>query len=290
MDTRLYQIGAYEKAFPDGTTVNTMLRLARDSGYDFLELSIDRTEQRIARLYDPAFQVEALRAVDSAGIAVGSVCVSALGTYTLGHPDPTIEARAVDIFKRAVLFAERLGVRIVQIPACDVPKNGPHSPETDARFIGNLCRLIPFAAAHSVMIGLENMEDDYMDSVRKSLRAVQTVGSPYFQRYSDAGNAYSAALLYGYEVGEDLRAGAGHYAAFHLKETRPGKYGGLFYGEGHVPFAPIVREMWALGVRRYVMEYWYTGNVDWQGDLSRAQALCRAWLEEAGKGKTDAAL
>ena len=52
--------------------------------------------------------------------------------------------------------------------------------------------------------------------------------------YSDAGNVTSAARIYGKDPVEDFNLGRNHHLAFHLKETRPNKYGGLFYGEGHV--------------------------------------------------------
>ena len=74
-------------------------------------------------------------------------------------------------------------------------------------------------------------------------------------------------------------AGMGHYVAFHLKETRPDKYGGLFYGDGHVDFVKTTNYAWLLGARRFVMEYWFTGNPEWQNDLKKANELCRNWVE-----------
>ena len=277
---KLYQIGMYEKAVPEEYTVPQMLDMARDTGYDFLEISIDRTEGRISRLFDEAYQEELLKAVDNTKLPIRSVCLSALGTYTLGNPDPSIEKRAKEIGERAVLFAEKLGVRIVQVPACDMPKFDPRTEETDHRFLDNMRGLAEFAAAHGVMLGLENMENDYMNSVEKCMRAVQFVRSPYFQLYPDAGNIMSAALSERKDIEADMRAGAGHYIAFHLKETNLDRFGGLFYGEGHVDFPRLVKNAWGLGARRFVMEYWYTGSEEWKRDLIRARELCENWLEK----------
>ena len=276
-----YQIGMYEKAVPEEHSVPEMLVLGREAGYDFFEISIDRTEQRIARLYEKGYAAQLLRVAAEGGIPLRSVCVSALGTYTLGNEDPETVRRARDIFLRAVDFAAQTGARMIQIPACDVPKGGPHTPDTDRRFAGNLRELMEYAAANGVPVGLENMEDGYMDSVEKSLRLIDAVHSPYFRLYSDAGNITSAAKLSGTDPVDDLEKGKGRYIAFHLKETKPGRYGGLAYGEGHVDFRRMVSAAWQLGIRRYVMEYWYTGSNAWKNDLKHARELCEGWIERA---------
>ena len=277
-----YQIGMYEKAVPEEFSMENMLQLGKEAGYDFFEISIDRTDRRIDRLYDISFQRKLKQLSDELELPVGSMCLSALGTFTLGSPDPEKERRAIDIFYHAIDFAEKLGLRIVQIPACDVPKNDDHTAESDNRFIQNLRKLVDYAAAHSVMVGLENMEDNYMDNVEKSIRLIQRINSPYFCLYSDAGNITSAAKLYRTEIKHDMLFGKDRYCAFHLKETRPGKYGGLFYGEGHVDFETMVNIAWNdLGIRRYVLEYWYTGNPAWKEDLKEARGLCENWILNA---------
>lgn len=275
---RNYQIGMYEKAVPEEYSVPQMLSLAKEAGYDFFEISIDRTEERISRLYDEAYQRELLDAAVHIRMPIRSLCLSALGTYTLGNPDLSVENRAKEIGIRAVLFAEKFGIRIVQVPACDMPKFDPRTEETDHRFFSNMKELTEFAAVHGVMLAIENMENDYMNSVTKCMRMVKFIHSPYFQLYPDAGNIMSAALSEQTNVEADMQAGKGHYAAFHLKETGPNKFGGLFYGEGHVDFPRLVRNAWKLGARRFVMEYWYTGNKEWKKDLIRAREFCESFL------------
>lgn len=278
---KYYKIGIYEKAIPEEYSLIEMLRLGKDSGYDFFEISIDRTENRINRLFDKVFQDELANAITYTGFHVQSMCLSALGTYTLGNDDTANEKRALDIFEHAIDFAEKFGLRIVQIPACDVPKAGNHTNETDGRFIKNLRKMIEYASAKSVIIGVENMEDEYMDNVEKCMRLIHEINSPYFQLYSDAGNITSASKKYGTDPLEDFYFGNNHHIAFHLKETRPNKYGGLFYGDGHVNFQSLVSAAWKQGVRRFVLEYWYTGNWEWKTDLVKARQLCDGWLQKA---------
>lgn len=281
MISKEYLVGAYEKAFPEEISIREMLDISNESGYDFLEISIDRTDKRINRLYDDCFLSELDTVLNASSVKIGSICLSALGTYTLGNTDEENVQRGIDIFKHAVLFAKRFGIPILQIPACDVPKFDKRTEETDALYMKNLKSMIEFASIHGVLVGLENMENDYMDSVVKCMRAINEIASPYFQLYPDAGNITSAALLGNKDIVEDMESGRNHYIAFHLKETRPNKYGGLFYGEGHVDFKLTTNCAWNLGARRYVMEYWYTGNPEWQEDLKKANEMCRAWIAQS---------
>jgi L-ribulose-5-phosphate 3-epimerase UlaE len=260
-----------------------MLALSGEVGYDYFEISIDRTDKRIDRLYNSEIQDELEKTLKHSHVKIGSICLSALGTYTLGNPDESNRQKALDIFKHAILFAERFNIPILQIPACDVPKFDIRTKQSDSLFLDGLSSMIEYASIHNVLVGLENMENDYMDSVRKCMRAISKVASPYFQLYPDAGNLTSAAFLSGETIEKDMFSGKGHYCAFHLKETRPNKYGGLFYGEGHVDFSQATKFAWELGVRRFVMEYWYTGNPEWLSDLKRANKMCRHWVEKAIK-------
>jgi len=45
-----FSIGIYEKALPGNLDWEERLSLARDAGYNFMELSIDETDERIERL------------------------------------------------------------------------------------------------------------------------------------------------------------------------------------------------------------------------------------------------
>ena len=45
-----YQLGLYEKAMPGTLSWREKLEAARDAGFDFVEISIDETDQKLARL------------------------------------------------------------------------------------------------------------------------------------------------------------------------------------------------------------------------------------------------
>ena len=276
-----YEIGIYEKAIPESYAMESMLEFAKDVGYDFFEISIDRTEQRIDRLYDDNFVREIIRMQQGVGLRIGSMCLSALSTYTLGNSSRAIRDRARDIRERAIQFSVNIGIRIIQIPACTVPKGINIRDENVKWYIENIHNMVEYASVYGIMLALENMESEEMNSVEKCMKLVHEVDSPYFQLYPDAGNITTASFDQGTDPKMDMKTGSGHYAAFHLKETNSIRFGGLFYGEGYVDFPQLVKHAWGLGARRYVMEYWFTGNSEWQENLKKAYSLCRNWIENS---------
>ena len=281
----LYRTGIYEKAFPEELSIAEMLSTAKETGYDFFEINIDRTDKRISRLYDEAFATKLKNDIETSNLQIESLGLSALSTYTLGHPDVGIEEKAIEIFCRAISFAKKLGIRIIQIPACDVPKNDISTEKTKEKLFNNLARLIEYASAHAILIGLENMENDFMNSVEKCLGLIQAIHSPFFRLYSDSGNITNACRNEKNKIFQDMEKGRNLYIAFHFKEVQPNRFGGLFYGDGWVDFPSIAQKAWEMGIHRYVMEYWYTGNPAWKHDLINARLLCDSWLKGSNKGK-----
>ena len=47
---KLYTLGLYEKSMPNELSFREKLTYAREAGYDFLEMSIDETDAKLARL------------------------------------------------------------------------------------------------------------------------------------------------------------------------------------------------------------------------------------------------
>jgi len=274
-----YEIGIYEKAIPEGCKMYTMLEFARDAGYDFFEISIDRTDKRINRLYDNSFAREMIGMQKDIGLRIGSMCLSALSTYTLGNTNRLIRDKARNICVKAIQFSVNTGIRIVQIPACVVPKGTDISEENVNWYMDSLHYLVESTSSYGVMLALENMETEDMNSVTKCMKLVREIDSPYFQLYPDSGNITTACYYQETDPEMDMESGRGHFAAFHLKEANPVRFGGLFYGEGYVNFPKLVKQAWSLGARRYVMEYWFTGNSKWQEDLKKAYNLCSNWIE-----------
>jgi L-ribulose-5-phosphate 3-epimerase len=66
----------------------------------------------------------------------------------------------------------------------------------------------------------------------------------------------------------------------HLKETVPGKFREIPFGSGHVDFERAIQTAWELGIRKYVTEFWFTGNTDWMNDLNDANRRMTEILDQ----------
>ena len=263
---KAYTLGLYEKAMPD-VSWKEKLRIAKDAGYDFVEISIDATEERISRIYSSKQERRDL--VDlcfEMDMPIRTLNASALTKYSLGNPDPAVCSRGMEIAERSVELADDLGVRIMMIPGYDAYYE-PHTEETEQRFVENIRRLERTAACAGVQLGFEPMENEFMNTVEKALYYIGLVNSNYLKIYPDIGNTTNAAVLHGTDPIEDLKKGRGQLVALHLKETCPGHYREIPYGTGHVDFEAAVKTAWELGVRRYVTEFWYKDGGETPGEV-----------------------
>lgn len=274
-----YTIGLYEKAMPPTLSWREKLEAAKEAGYDFLELSIDATEEKINRIDMP--RQERLKLVESmyeVGLPVRSMCVSALTKYSIGNDNESLRIRGMVILEKAIELADDLGIRIVMIPGYDV-YYGESTSQTKQLFLENLQKAVHIAAKYGVLLELETMENDFMNTVWKAMYYVRQIDSVYLGIYPDAGNMKNAAVALGMDEAEDLQMGKGHITSLHLKETVPGKFREVPYGKGHVDFEKIIRAAWKIGVRKYVTEFWYQGSLDWEQDLREANGRMRRILD-----------
>lgn len=277
---RAYTLGLYEKAMPKELTWREKLLAAKAAGYDFVEISIDETDDKLARLdMTRKERTELVNLMAEIGMPIRTMCLSGHRKYPLGSNDPATCARGMEIMEKAIQLADDLGVRIIQLAGYDVYYE-ESGGETRARFEENLKKAVLMAAKSGVLLGFETMETEFMNTVGKAMKYVNLVNSTYLNVYPDAGNITNAAVTYGTDVLDDLRSGAGHLVAVHLKETVPGKFREIPFGTGHVNFKDMIHTAWELGVRRYVTEFWYTGNPQWKDDLDFARNMMGTLLDQ----------
>lgn len=276
---KAYELGLYEKAIPNTLSIREKLKETKNAGFDYMEISIDETDEKLARLdFSSEERRELKLAMFEEGVDIKSMCLSGHRKYPFGHPDKKVQERSLEIMEKAITFARDLGIRIIQLAGYDVYYE-EGSEKTRADFQKNLYRACEMAAKAGVMLGFETMETPFMDTVTKSMEYVDLVKSPYLGVYPDIGNLKNASLLYGTGVDDDLRRGCGHIFAAHLKETVPGKYREIPFGTGHTDFEQNIKVLKELGVRTFVGEFWYTGSDEWKKDLHFANAFLREKLD-----------
>ena len=279
-----YTLGLYEKAMPNDLTIFEKLKAAKSAGFDFMEISIDETDEKLLRLeWSDKEKQSVINDMFNAGIRIETMCLSGHRKYPLGSEDIEIRTCGVEIMRQAIDLAACVGIRIIQIAGYDEYYN-PTTINTVRNFAENLRKSVDYAALKGVILAFETMETKFMNTVFKAMMHVREINSPYLQIYPDLGNITNAALQYDYCILSDIDSGRGHIAAMHLKETLPGKFREIPYGTGHVNFSEAIQAAYKMGVRRYVGEFWYTGNRDWREQLIFANKFLRkAFIKAIGE-------
>ena len=259
-----YTIGLYEKAMPSTLTWKEKLAAAKEAGFDFVEISIDETDEKLARLeWTKEERLELIKTMYETGISIRSMCLSGHRKYPLGSSKPDVRERGMEIMEKALELADDLGIRMIQLAGYDVYYE-EGTAKTEQLFDRNLKKAVEMAATLGIVMGFETMETDFMNTVEKSMHYVNKNQSPYLHVYPDCGNITNAAVSQGGNVLDDMDTGRGHMVAMHLKETKPGIFRDMLFGEGDVDFESIISKAWEHGIRRYVTEFWYLGTEDWK--------------------------
>lgn len=273
-----YRIGVYEKATPKELSWEERLIVSKNAGFDFIEMSIDETDERMSRLDWSDDQIyELLELEKKTGMRIESICFSCQRKYPLGSLKWEKEAK--ELLRKGVLFASKMGIRIIQTQGYDVYYEETSDEASRERYFKNLQEGAEFAASYGVTLANETMENDFMNTIEKAMVPVNKINSPYMQVYPDLGNIYNGAA----DVLEDIRIGNGHISAAHLKETVPGVFREVPYGTGQVDFPPAIAQFYRQGVRRYVAEFWYTGEENWEEILKNNRSFLDAQFDAASK-------
>lgn len=274
----VYRLGLYEKSMPGELSFEDKLKAAKESGYDFIEMSIDETEEKISRLDFSDARILMLQSLSlETGIRFESICFSAQRKYPLGSLLDGADAAAVDLFKKCVDFAVKMGIRIIQAQGYDCYYGETSTDRTRDNFIRNIKVCMEYASAHGVTVGFETMENDFMNTVEKAMSIVEQTDMPYLQVYPDIGNIWNGTD----DIYRDLECGRSHICSVHLKETLPGRFREVPYGEGQVDFEKAVQKTRQLGIHRYVAEFWYMGEADYRETLRKNNRFLRRYLDAA---------
>ena len=114
-------LGIYEKALPAGECWLERLRLAKKLGFDFVEMSVDETDARLARLdWHPEQRLALVAAIAETGVRVPSMCLSAHRRFPLGCEDDAVRNQGLEIMRKAIRFAQDTGIRVIQLAGYDV--------------------------------------------------------------------------------------------------------------------------------------------------------------------------
>ena len=272
-------LGLYEKALDPAEDWASRLRTAKELGFDFMEISIDESDSRLARLDWTKEQMESLRRICyEEGIGFQSMCLSAHRRFPFGSRDPAVRERARRIMERAIDFAAAMGIRVIQLAGYDVYYE-PSTPESVRLFREGMAWSAELAARKQVMLAMEIMDTSFLNSISKHMSYETMLHSPWYKAYPDLGNLSAWPEN---DVDFELERGIGSIVAVHLKDTIavtedfPGKFKCVPFGTGCVDFPKRFRQLERLGYTGpYMMEMWYDGETGGREAVSAA----KHWME-----------
>lgn len=266
-------MGIYEKALPFNVDWHERLAVARQTGFDFVEISIDESDERQARLDWSAKERANLRhAIADNGVPIITMCLSGHRKYPYGSADPAIRQRAQQMMHKAIAFAADIGIRIIQLAGYYVYYE-PHLASSRDRYRAGLSQALDVASQAGVMLALENVDGNDVMSITEAMRFVKDFNSPWFQVYPDIGNLAEHEL----SVSDELELARGHIVGVHVKDTIPGEPRRVPFGEGVTPFVAAFRKLAEMNFNGPVLlEMW---NDDSPDSLKIVEDA-RRWVEE----------
>ncbi len=277
-------LGIYEKALRSGPLAVSGSRVDAEAwrvfldqvpraGFSFLDLSIDESPEREARLDWDAGQCRTVRrAAEAAGTFIGGICLSLHRRIGPGSADPDVRRRAREVMARGLQVCHDLGVPVIQLAGYYCYYEDPN-PDAERWYAQLLADAVPTAARLGVVMGIENVDGDDVTSLTKAMEFVDAVDSPYLQLYPDLGNIAEQGL----DPGVELAAGEGHMVAMHAKDVRPGEPRRVEMGTGVVDWDRSFELLAAQGWSgRLMIEMW---NDDAPDSLSRC-AAARTFIED----------
>jgi hexulose-6-phosphate isomerase len=276
---RKHPLGIYEKALPPHLDWGERLALAKACGFDFVEISVDETPARLARLdWSTEARKKLVNATIDSGIRIPSMCLSGHRKFPFGSRDAATREAARDIMLKAIRLAQDVGIRNIQLAGYDVYYE-PHDAGTEARFREGLHWAVGQAAQAQVMLSVEIMDTAFLNSIRKWRNWAAEIRSPWFSVYPDVGNLSA----WGNNVPNELMLGFDRITAIHLKdtypvtETSPGQFRDVPFGQGCVDFAHVFRTLGTLNYQgAFLIEMWTEKASEPVAEILAA----RRWIEQ----------
>lgn len=271
------RLGLYEKGIPLSLDWAEKFKIAKKSGFDFIEFSIDGLEPRIRRLEWSDRKLEEIRSIaGSHGMPFQTMALTANRYYPLGDSDLSVRTKGKSIVKRAIDMAVVLGITTIQIASYDV--NGKEStPLTQELFGESILELSDDAASSGVTLAIEVLEDvPHLSTIKQGADFVSAISHPHLKLYADIGNVASI----GVEPAQDLACGRGFIAACHVKDALPGNCRNVPFGTGVVDFGKcmqVFRDMHYKGV--FVAEVWSDEEMGFLPYLKEISLFIRNYMK-----------
>jgi len=180
--------------YPERMTLRECLQLAKNAGFDGIELNYDLDND-----LSPRATAKDLRQIrdlaEKIGIAISGVCSFLFWPYPLSSNDPQKRARGLELAGRMVEAAHELGTdNLLVVPgAVHIPWRTDHEPVAndicDRRAREAVTRLLPQAEKLGVHLNIENIFfNGYLMTPAEMSAFVDSFKSKFVRVHFDTGN------------------------------------------------------------------------------------------------------
>ena len=180
--------------YPEKMTLRQCLQLAKDAGFDGIELNYDLESELSPKSGTPEF-TQIRKMADEIGIQISGLCSFLFWPYPLTSNDPTERARGMELAGKMTQAAHDLGTEnLLVVPgAVHMPWREDHDPTPndvcDRRAREAIGKLLPTAEKLNVHLNIENIFfNGFLMSPMEMVDFVDSFSSPYVQVHFDTGN------------------------------------------------------------------------------------------------------
>lgn len=279
-------LGIYEKALPSSLSWREKFELVHELGFNFLELSIDESDDKLSRLdWDRTERSSFRNAMWSTGSRINTLMLSGHRRFPLGSSNADTRRTSLVIMQKAIDFAVDLGIRNIQMAGYDVYYEDK-TVNSRELYVENLSKCVKMAEKKDVMLSIETMDDPFINSLADISHFKTQVNSPWLQGYPDLGNLSAWPEN---NVAKDLENNIDNIVAVHLKDTFPvtskskGKFKNVPFGQGCVDFEGCLRTLNRLGYSgSFTIEMWSESDSDALQEIKMAKQFFDRIFEKVG--------
>src|SRR5262245_28619206 len=180
--------------YPDKMSLEQCLQLAKDAGFDGIELNYDLDNDLSPKAGPKEF--EAIRkTADRIGIAISGLCSFLFWPFPLSSNDPEKRGRGLELAAKMVEAAHHLGTQnLLVVPgAVCIPWRTDHDPVPndvcDKRAREAVGKMVHLAEKHKVSLNVENIFfNGYLLTPMEMIAFVDRLNSEFVKVHFDSGN------------------------------------------------------------------------------------------------------
>lgn len=249
------KVGVTGLVLPADWKFEDLLEKIKAAGYESLEIAIRDEGQITLRTQPEELKAMARRAAD-VGITLESACPAfSKDPRDLMTDDATVRAKSIDTWKRTIDMLQTMGIDTVLVVLGGLPPE-LYYHHAYANALQGMQQLAPFAEKAGVNLAIEYVWNKFLLSPMECARFCAEVGSPRVGFYFDPGNM----KIFGWPH-HWVRI-CGHVLKMvHMKDFAWDDKGYRWPAllSGQVDFAPIMRELRAIGYNRSLISEVDTG-------------------------------